>query len=56
MLTEIARLVGLGGICYISYFIHLILVFNFVVFLPYSKMAHIVYRTLAMAHAEYIKR
>ncbi len=56
MLTEIARLIGLSGTCYISYFIHLILVFNLIVFLPYSKMAHFVYRTLAMAHAEYIKR
>ncbi len=56
MLTEIARLIGFAGTCYISYFIHLILVFNLIVFLPYSKMAHIVYRTLAMAHSEYIKR
>ncbi len=55
MLTEIARLVGMAGTSYVSYFIHLVLVFNFIAFLPFSKMAHFIYRTVAMGYDEYIR-
>jgi quinone-modifying oxidoreductase subunit QmoC len=56
MLTEMTRLGGLAGISYLIYFVHLILVFNLFAFLPFSKLAHLVYRTVAMAYAEYAGR
>lgn len=56
MLTEITRLAGWAAGSYAIYFIHLIFVFNLFAFLPFSKLAHLVYRTLAMAYAEYSNR
>jgi len=56
MLTEATRLAGLAGITYWTYFIHLVFVFNLFAFLPFSKLAHLVYRTVAMAYNEYSGR
>jgi len=56
MLTEITRLAGWAAGSYAIYFIHLVFVFNLFAFLPFSKLAHLVYRTLAMAYAEYSNR
>jgi quinone-modifying oxidoreductase subunit QmoC len=56
MLTEATRLAGMAGIAYGTYFIHLIFVFNLFAFLPFSKLAHLVYRTVAMAYNEYSGR
>ena len=56
MLTEITRMAGLAGITYWTYFIHLVFVFNLFAFLPFSKLAHLVYRTVAMAYNEYSGR
>ena len=54
--TEITRLVGWAFVSYWLYFIHLVFVFMLFAFLPFSKMAHLVYRTVAMAYGEYINR
>ena len=54
--TELARLAGWAFICYLIYYIHLMLVFSMIAYLPFSKMAHIAYRTVAMAYNEYAGR
>ncbi len=56
MLTQMARLAHLEYISYFFYFVHLIAIFNLFAYLPFSKMAHLVYRTTAMAYAEYGNR
>ena len=56
MLTEMTRLGGAAGLSYTIYFIHLMCVWCFFATLPFSKFAHIAYRTVAMAYAEYIGR
>jgi quinone-modifying oxidoreductase subunit QmoC len=56
MLTEMARLAHLEYISYFIYYLHLIAIFNLFAFLPFSKMAHLVYRLTAMAYAEYGNR
>ena len=56
MSTEITRLAGLSGVTYALYFVHLIFVWNLFAFLPFSKLAHLVYRTVAMTYNEYSGR
>ena len=56
MLTEMTRLGGLAGISYFLYFLHLMLVWSLFVYVPFTKLAHIVYRTVSMTYAEYGNR
>ncbi len=56
MLTEITRLANFAFISYALYFIHLIFVFSLFAYLPFTKLAHLVYRTVALAYAEYSGR
>jgi quinone-modifying oxidoreductase subunit QmoC len=56
MLTQMARLAGMLNLSAIIYFLHLILVWSLFAYTPFSKLAHLVYRTTAMAYNEYIGR
>jgi quinone-modifying oxidoreductase subunit QmoC len=56
MLTEIVRLMGNVGLAYPMYFVHLVFVFYVIAYLPYSKLAHLLYRPLAIIHAKNVGR
>ena len=54
--SELTRLAHWPVIAYPMYFAHLVFVFCLFAYLPYSKLAHLVYRTLAMAYSRYSER
>ena len=51
ILSQGLRLVSAQGAMYPVYFIHLVLIFILFLYAPYTKFAHLVYRTVAMAAA-----
>ncbi len=51
-----ARLAGMATLAYSLYLTHLVLAFIVVAYLPFSKFAHLLYRTLAMTYAKQIGR
>ncbi|NCO83344.1 MAG: heterodisulfide reductase [Nitrospirae bacterium CG_4_10_14_3_um_filter_44_29] len=55
-LTEIIRLMGVSSIAYPMYFVHLLFVFYVIAYFPYSKLAHMGYRTLAIAYSKMANR
>ncbi len=56
LLAEMTRLAGVAGLSYFIYFVHLMFVWSLFFFIAYSKLAHLVYRTMALAYNEYIGR
>jgi quinone-modifying oxidoreductase subunit QmoC len=56
MLTQMLRLGGLYDLSAFIYFLHLIFIWSLFAYTPFSKLAHIVYRTTAMAYQEYSGR
>jgi quinone-modifying oxidoreductase subunit QmoC len=56
MLTQMLRLGGLYDLSAFVYFLHLIFIWSLFAYTPFSKLAHIVYRTTAMAYQEYSGR
>ncbi|MGD9009831.1 MAG: quinone-interacting membrane-bound oxidoreductase complex subunit QmoC [Desulfobacteraceae bacterium] len=56
LLTELIRLAGLYPLMGLIYFLHLILVWALFAYTPFSKLAHLVYRTVAMTYQEYSGR
>ena len=55
-ITELLHYERLVPHRHVAYFIHLVLVFSLIVYLPYTKFAHVIYRTAALAFAEYSGR
>ena len=56
ILSEGLRLADIAVIAYPMYFAHLLCVFCLFIYLPYSKLAHLLYRTTAMVYAKYTGR
>ncbi|HFQ89658.1 MAG TPA: heterodisulfide reductase [Desulfobulbus sp.] len=53
LLSEIFRLIGVVSLGYLTYYLHLISVMMLFLYMPYTKFAHLVYRTFAMAFERY---
>ncbi|MCJ8499338.1 quinone-interacting membrane-bound oxidoreductase complex subunit QmoC [Desulfatitalea alkaliphila] len=56
MLAQLTRLGGLAGVSYFIYFVHLMFVWYLFAYTPFSKLAHLVYRTVAMTYLEWSGR
>ncbi len=52
VLTEVFRLAELATAAYVLYFIHLVSVFFGIAYFPYSKLAHLMYRSLAIMYKD----
>ncbi|MFH1756284.1 MAG: quinone-interacting membrane-bound oxidoreductase complex subunit QmoC [Candidatus Latescibacterota bacterium] len=55
-LTEVMHYLRMEPHRHVIYFIHLMFAFALLVYMPYSKFAHVIYRTTALIFAEYSGR
>ena len=56
LLCEILRLADAPGVAYPMYFIHLVFVWFLFAYFPFSRFAHLLYRTTAMVYARSMGR
>jgi quinone-modifying oxidoreductase subunit QmoC len=50
LLAEWVRWMGIGFLYYLLYYIHLVSIWALFAYTPFSKLAHLVYRTVALIH------
>ncbi|MBU0730706.1 MAG: quinone-interacting membrane-bound oxidoreductase complex subunit QmoC [Proteobacteria bacterium] len=53
LVAEITRLIGIPVLAYLFYYLHLVSIFMLFFYMPYTKFAHMIYRTVAMAFERY---
>jgi len=53
IVAELCRLLGIVSIGYVTYYLHLVSVMMLFLYMPYTKFAHLVYRTFAMTFERY---
>ena len=51
--AELLRRIGIASIGYVVYYLHLVSVMMLFLYMPYTKFAHLVYRTFAMTFERY---
>ncbi len=51
--AELFRLLGIPALAYFLYYVHLVTVLMLFLYMPYTKFAHMVYRTFAMAFEKF---
>nr|CAJ31177.1 Quinone-interacting membrane-bound oxidoreductase complex subunit C [uncultured sulfate-reducing bacterium] len=56
MTSWLARLTGVPMLAYGNYFVHILCVYFLLWYMPYSKFAHMIYRSLAIVYARSIGR
>ena len=56
MTSWLLRTTGAAPLAYLSYFFHIVFVYFLLWYMPYSKFAHMIYRTLALTYAQMIGR
>jgi quinone-modifying oxidoreductase, subunit QmoC len=54
--SQLLRLANVPAFAYVTYYLHLITVFMLIAYLPWSKLGHLVYRTVALAYARHTGR
>ena len=57
MLSQMFRVMNFPPVvAYLTYFLHLVFVFYIIIYVPYSKLAHFVYRTVAITYTKMLQR